>query len=234
MSENRTLLRDTATAVLRDAKDQAALVEAGFGALLVAESNGGFGGDWSDVFAVLQIAGYEGSDLDIARLILEPVAGNTMEQGAFANVCLAAGALDRILEMAVDYVNTREQFGRPLGKFQAMQQSLAILAAEAAAVNSAGAGTALALEQGDASFEIAAAKLRTNQAIGIGTAIAHQAHGAIGFTRDYPLHPFTRRLHHWRSSHGNDRYWAEKLGADVVSLGADGLWPEITCRSDRR
>lgn len=233
MSENRPLLCDTATAVLRSATDMAALEEAGFAVLLVAEDEGGFGGDWGDVFAVLRIAGYEGSELDIAGLIMEAVSGDPLELGAFARVCLAAGALDRILEMAVEHVNTREQFGRPLGKFQAVQQSLAILAVEAAAVNSAGAGAALALDHGDAGFEIAAAKLRANIAIGSGTAIAHQAHGAIGFTRDYPLHCFTRRLNRWRMECGNDRYWSEKLGAEVAGLGADGLWPEIARRSDR-
>ena len=183
--------------------------------------------------AVLRIAGYEGSDLDIAGLMMDASPGDPMEHGAFAKVCMAAGALDRILEMAIDYVNTREQFGRPLAKFQAVQQSLAILAVEAAAVNSAGAGSALALDHGDAMFEIAAAKLRTNQAIGIGTAIAHQAHGAIGFTQEYPLHPFTRRLNHWRTEYGNDRYWSEKLGSEVVKIGADELWFEVTRRSDR-
>jgi alkylation response protein AidB-like acyl-CoA dehydrogenase len=233
MSENRSLLCDTATTLLRDATAMATLEEAGFASLLVAEADGGFGGDWGDVFAVLRIAGYQGSDLDIAGLIMGATPGDTIEQGAFAKVCMAAGALDRILEMAIDYVNTREQFGRPLAKFQAVQQSLAILAVEAAAVNSAGAGAALALDQGDASFEIAAAKLRTNQAIGIGTAIAHQAHGAIGFTQEYPLHPFTRRLNLWRTASGNDRYWSEKLGAETVRLGAQGLWEEITNRSDR-
>jgi acyl-CoA dehydrogenase len=233
MSENRSLLCDTATTLLRDATDIHALEEAGFATLLVGEADGGFGGDWGDVFAVLRIAGYEGFDLDIAGLILDPVPGDSLEQGAFAKVSLAAGALDRILEMSIDYVNTREQFGRPLAKFQAVQQSLAILAVEAAAVNSAGAGAALAFDHGDAAFEIAAAKMRTNQAIGIGTAIAHQAHGAIGFTQEYPLHPFTRRLNQWRMEFGNDRYWSEKLGAAVVDLGADGLWDEITRRSDR-
>lgn len=233
MSGNRSLLCDTATRVLRDADDMAALEEAGFAMLLVAEADGGFGGDWGDAFSVLRIAGYEGSDLDIAGLIMDAAPGDPMEQGAFAKACLAAGALDRILKMAIDYVNTREQFGHPLAKFQAVQQSLAILAVEAAAVNSAGAGAALALDHGAAAFEIAAAKLRTNQAIGRGTAIAHQAHGAIGFTQQYPLHPFTRRLNRWRTECGNDRYWSEKLGAEVVKLGGDGLWAEITRRSDR-
>jgi len=233
MSENRPLLCDTATTVLRDATDMAALEQAGFAMLLVPEADGGFGGDWGDVFAVLRIAGYEGSDLDIAGMILDAIDGDATETGAFARVCLAAGALDRILEMAIEHVNTREQFGRPLGKFQAVQQSLAILAVEAAAVNSAGAGAALALDQGDGSFEIAAAKLRTNMAIGSGTAIAHQVHGAIGFTQEYPLHHFTRRLNRWRMECGNDRYWSEKLGAQVAALGADGLWTEITRRSDR-
>ncbi len=233
MSENRPLLCDTATAVLREATDMAALEEAGFATLLISESDGGFGGDWGDVFEVLRIAGYEGSNLDIAGLILGAAKGDATEIGAFARVALSAGALDRILEMAIEHVNQREQFGRPLARFQAVQQSLALLAEEAAAVNSAGMGAALAFDRGDAGFEVAAAKLRTNRAIGVGTAIAHQAHGAIGFTQEYPLHGFTRRLNRWRGECGNDRYWAERLGARVAMLGADALWTEITRRSDR-
>ena len=57
------------------------------------------------------------------------------------------------------------------------------------------------------------------------TGIAHQVHGAMGFTAEYRLHHFTRRLLQWRSESGNDRYWADKLGAMVAAKGPDGYWP---------
>jgi acyl-CoA dehydrogenase len=153
--------------------------------------------------------------------------------GAFLRVAQSAGALDRALEMTIEHANARQQFGKPLAKLQAVQQSLAVFAVEAAAANSAGEAAAAALDHGDASFEIAAAKLRTNQAIGIGTATAHQVHGGIGFTQEYPLHLLTRRLMGWRSEFGNDAFWAAELGGVVAALGAEGLWAEIARRGDR-
>ena len=155
---------------------------------------------------------------------------------ALMRVAQISGAADAALEMSIEHVNTRKQFGRPLAKFQAVQQSLAILASEAAAVNTAGQAATLARDRDtrndQAGFEAAAAKLRANMAVGTITSIAHQVHGAIGFTEEYPLHRLTRRMMSWRSEYGNDRYWAELLGSRVARLGGTGLWHEMTRRSD--
>lgn len=152
--------------------------------------------------------------------------------GAFARVAQIAGALDAALSLSVAYVNERKQFGRQLAKFQAVQQNLATFAAEAAAANCAAVGAAQALDRGQGDFEIAAAKLRANRAVGPGTAIAHQAHGAIGFTHEYSLHPFTRRLWTWRSEFGGDSYWSGVLGARVTKAGAEGFWANLTALTD--
>lgn len=152
--------------------------------------------------------------------------------GALARVAQIAGALDAALAMSVQYANERQQFGRPLAKFQAVQQNLATFACEAAAANCAAMGAAQAMARGAAPYEIAAAKLRANRAIGTGTALAHQVHGAIGFTQEYTLHPLTRRLWSWRSEFGNDATWAEKLGSSIVSRGADNFWADITALTD--
>lgn len=231
MSEQRSLLCDTAEAVFAEAvgAGMAPVEAAGFGQLLTAD----FGGDWGDVFAVLRIAGARVPHLPVGELI---IGGNLNRlQGAFIRVAQAAGALDAALAMSIDHVNTRQQFGKPLGKFQAVQQVLAIFAIEAAAVNVAGAAAAAALDRahGDfdtALFEIASAKLRMNKAIGVAASIAHQVHGAIGFTREYDLHLLTGPLLDWRSDHGNDAYWANVLGGMAVKLGGAGLWAEVTRR----
>ena len=83
-----------------------------------------------------------------------------------------------------------------------------------------------------ADFEIAAAKLRANRAVGVVTAIAHQVHGAIGFTREYVLHRVTIPLMRWRSMHGSDAYWAERLGRQVAGFGGRGLWEALTARAE--
>ena len=168
-----------------------------------------------------------------APLATAPCNADLVALGAFLRVSQSAGALDAALALSMEHTNARVQFGKPLSKLQAVQQNLAILASEAAAVNVAGQAAAAALDYGDADFEIAAAKLRTNQAIGIGTAIAHQAHGAIGFTMEYSLHPLTRRLMGWRSEYGNDAYWSVRLGRQAAAGGGYGLWAELTRRSDR-
>jgi alkylation response protein AidB-like acyl-CoA dehydrogenase len=99
-------------------------------------------------------------------------------------------------------------------------------------VNCAAEAAARALDRGDASFEIAAAKIRANMAAQIGHATAHQVHGAIGFTQEYDLHRWTRRLLSWASECGSERYWAERLGGSVAARGADAFWADLTTRSD--
>lgn len=154
--------------------------------------------------------------------------------GAILRACQSAGALAACLEKCSQYVQERKQFGRPLRKFQAIQHQLALLAEESAAVYSASSAAAIALDKGrEASFEIACAKLRSNQATGPATSIAHQVHGAIGFTREYSLHLYTQRLWAWRSEFGNDRHWAQFLGRHVLGDDGPSAWALITARGDQ-
>jgi acyl-CoA dehydrogenase len=171
-------------------------------------------------------------DFDDAAVELAPASGALLRLGAFSRSCLIAGALDGALARSIDYANARVQFGKPIGKFQAVQQVLAVFAEEAAAVNCAAEAAALALDTGDGHFEIACAKLRAGMAAAVGVATAHQVHGAIGFTAELGLHHLTRRLTAWSGEFGNERLWAEELGGMVAALGADQLWGELTRRSD--
>ncbi|EHN76869.1 acyl-CoA dehydrogenase, partial [Streptomyces coelicoflavus ZG0656] len=103
-----------------------------------------------------------------------------------------AGAHDRVLELTVDHVTTRVQFGRPLAKFQAIQQELAKLAGEVAAASAAADQAADAyVAGGDITFAVAVARARIGEAASKASAIAHQLHGAIGFTREHVLHRYT-------------------------------------------
>ena len=63
-----------------------------------------------------------------------------------------------------------------------------------------------------------------------GAAIAHQAHGAIGFTAEHILHRFTTRLWAWRDEYGSESEWAVRLGQAVARNGADALWPLVASR----
>lgn len=150
--------------------------------------------------------------------------------GALARSAQMAGALESALDQSVRYANERRQFGRPIGGFQAIQQQLAVLAGQIAAAGIAAATAFRAAERGDPAFEIAAAKVRVGEAAGIGASIAHQVHGAIGFTYEHALHFATRRLWSWRSEFGSESQWASELGRSVAVRGADALWPYVTAR----
>ena len=144
-----------------------------------------------------------------------------------------AGALEHILDQSVQWSLDRVQFGRPIAKFQAVQHNLATLAGEVAAAGAAADGAAETIaSEGPASeralLDVAVAKVRVGEAASNGAAIAHQVHGAMGFTYEHSLHHSTRRLWAWREEFGNETLWAERLGQMIAEHGADELWPFIT------
>ncbi len=148
--------------------------------------------------------------------------------GAMMRSGQMAGALSDILGRSVAYANDRSQFGRPIGKQQAVQQNLALLAGQAAAVEVAAEAAFLAADRRNAEFLTAVAKVCSGIAVSQAVGIAHQVHGAIGFTLEHPLHWSTRRLMSWRTEFGSDRYWAIVLGRHVLELGSNGFWPLVT------
>lgn len=148
--------------------------------------------------------------------------------GAAMRSLQMAGAMTRIADMTVQYAQDRVQFGRPIGKFQAVQQNLAVLAGQTAAAMAASDLAAEAVADGIHILPIAAAKSRAGEAAGQVASIAHQVHGAIGFTYEHSLHFLTKRLWSWRDEFGNEAEWNRLLGRHVSRAGADRLWAEIT------
>jgi acyl-CoA dehydrogenase len=158
-----------------------------------------------------------------------------MLMGSTVRSVQVAGAMEEILSLSVRYANERVAFERPIGKFQAVQQNLARLAGETAAVLAAAGSAADTIAQ-SATFddavllEAASAKIRSGEAAAEGSAIAHQVHGAIGFTNEHVLHRFTLRLLSWRDDFGNESYWAAALGNLVARRGANNFWPMLASR----
>ncbi len=161
--------------------------------------------------------------------------GTVILMGAVVRSRQIAGALQSVLDLSVAYAKERVAFGRPIGKFQAIQHSLARLAGEVAAADAVSGSAADAIRRADSFddavfLEAASAKIRTGEAAGEGAAIAHQVFGAIGFTQEHILHRLTRRLWAWRDEFGSESQWAEKLGHRVAAAGADELWPMLAAR----
>ncbi|WP_223446231.1 acyl-CoA dehydrogenase family protein [Pseudomonas sp. BF-R-19] len=139
-----------------------------------------------------------------------------------------SGALDRILALCVEYANTRTQFGKPIGKFQAIQQMIAELGSLAASAQAAALFACRRIDSANAEYGAAVAKAHVGRAAGLGSAIAHQVFGAIGVTDEHDLHYYTRRLWQWRTESGSEHFWSERLGHQVLANGNAGLWPSIT------
>jgi acyl-CoA dehydrogenase len=158
-------------------------------------------------------------------------AESALQRGAFARAVQMGGALDRILEMTLAYTRDRSQFGRPIIKFQAVQQELARLAGEAAIAKASGmAAAASVMAEDRAELSVAFAKIKTGEAAQAGASIAHQLHGAIGVTDEYLLHHSTLRLWAWRSEYGSEAYWAKRVGAYALARDAAAVWDDITSR----
>jgi acyl-CoA dehydrogenase len=157
--------------------------------------------------------------------------GALYRRGALARATMMSGALERVLDLAVTYAQERVQFGRPIAKFQAVQQNLAVLAGQtAAAVAAANLGIeALGKTEAERElFLIGIAKTRVGEAATLACEIGHQVHGAIGFTKEYALQLSTRRLWSWREEFGSDTEWAARVGNYACANGADGLWDMLT------
>ena len=162
------------------------------------------------------------------------VSAETLRRrGALTRIILMAGAADRIRDITVRYTGEREQFGKPIGRFPGVQQHVVNVAQQAAMLEmaadlvSAAAAADPGLAGQAAAFQLAAAKSVAADAATIATAAAHQAHGAMGMTQEYPLHFLTRRLWAWTREYGTGTQSADELGAIVTAAGADALWPAI-------
>ena len=148
--------------------------------------------------------------------------------GALARSAQISGVLQRVLDLTIQYAGERVQFGKQLGQNQVIQHMLATLAGHVAASRVA----ALAAWSGnaDSCFDIAVAKARCSDAAGLAAGVAHQVHGAIGFTHEHTLGFYTRRLWSWRAEFGSDAWWSAELGRQAIAAGKARFWASLVSR----
>jgi hypothetical protein len=207
--------RDAAALVIEDGGN-IALVTAGFQAI---EQGSNMAGMPRDRIAV------DGS------ATVAPLAGaSVLDAGALVRALAMAGALQTLVELSVAHVTERVQFGRALSAFQAVQHSLARLASEAAAAAAVAdlAAEAFATESPHFGIAVAAARARISDAAGVAIGIAHQLHGAIGFTEEHRLHWFTTALWSWRDEFGSAAWWTRRLGREALRHPQQAYWPFVT------
>ncbi|MEZ5209829.1 acyl-CoA dehydrogenase family protein [Gordonia sp. (in: high G+C Gram-positive bacteria)] len=172
-------------------------------------------------------------DLDMELLSGAPVDAEVMEElairGGLIRAIQICGALDRMVGLCVDYASTRKQFGRPIGRFQAVRTLLADAAAESALANAATVAAVDSVAGGSPDpFAVAVARSCANHAASSVSRIAHQVHGAIGTTAEHDLHRYTLAAQAWRSEYGSTAQWDDLVGGMAAEAGGAELWALLT------
>jgi acyl-CoA dehydrogenase len=150
-----------------------------------------------------------------------PVAWH--DAGAIVAAAQIAGAMERVLALTLQFANDRVQFGRPLGKFQAIQHQLAVMAENVAAARMAAQIGFDSPSHWPVPMRAATAKARTSEAAALAAPMAHAIHGAIGVTAELDLQLYTRRLHEWRADFGAESAWNRAIGRALVASGQSPL-----------
>jgi acyl-CoA dehydrogenase len=137
------------------------------------------------------------------------------------------GAMQRAVDMSLTHAAERTQFGRPIGKFQAVQHMLADSAGQLVAAGALVDNAAEAWGRADFGLRAALAKSKAGTAAGKVAEVAHQVHAAMGFTQDHDLNFYTRRLWAWRDEFGSEAVWQERIGREICAQGGAVLWSSI-------
>lgn len=172
-------------------------------------------------------------DLEAGPLVSDSVGHQFHLRGALARSAQVCGAMERVLELVLTHVKEREQFGRPIGKFQAVQHLVADIATEASLARAA---TDTAVARAAASdwqdpgmlFAVGVAKSCVGHAASVVVRNAHQVLGAIGTTLEHELHVLTKPILVRRSEFGSVHEWDETLAELAASAGRDRLWSLVT------
>lgn len=243
-----------------DATLWAKIEELGLPLAMCSEAHGGFALSWSEMYDVISYSAACGELAPLGETLIGnsllsaggatpaegPIFFNDVpsnapatarllpavseQDGALLRSIQIAGALQGALDLSVRYTQERVQFGRPLAKFQAVQHMLAKLANETATAAAAARSACAKLDAGDGSLAIAIAKVRAGRAVEEGAMLAHQIHGAIGVTMEYPLARLSRNMWQWAEDFGDYRKWAIEVGRATLARGS--AWETVVAASD--
>ena len=142
-----------------------------------------------------------------------------LDRGRIALAADMCGGAERVLDLTVEYAKVRQQFGRPIGSFQAIQHRCADMSVEVEKAKAATCYAAWADDTGaaDAAFAAASAKAIAGDAYRFVTTYAVQVHGGIGFTWEHDLHFFYKRARSGDATFGNAA-WSREVAARHLGL----------------
>ncbi|WP_406070658.1 acyl-CoA dehydrogenase family protein [Micromonospora sp. NBC_01638] len=156
-----------------------------------------------------------------------PSSSELRARGALLRAASAAGAMERVLAMVLAYADTREQFGKPIRTFQAVQHHL-VDVAEAAAGAMLAVRAAVLADPGQRLLAAASAAVTAKEDTRKLNRSAHQVLGAIGVTDEHELPAFTTRLWSWQGEFGTSRDWSIFIGRAALNKSLPSLWSLIS------
>jgi acyl-CoA dehydrogenase len=189
-----------------------ALEASGFLDLLRDEANGGAGLPLEELFPLALETGRRMASPPVLEAMAERLGMLNRPLAAVLAAGQMAGAMSEVQALTVEYALTRKQFGREIGRFQAVQHQIAVMTEETIASRMAAQAAFVGHPLEVSEQRAAAAKIRCGQAAERVCAIAHAVYGAIGVSEEHVLHRYTRRLRAWRFAHGGECWWAQRLG----------------------
>src|SRR5919201_2194159 len=158
----------------------------------------------------------------IVRLVLQ--------RASIAAAAEMLGAARRCMDMSVEYAKVRQQFGQPIGMFQAIKHMCAEMLLEVENAHAAVYYAAWALDAGspDAALAASAAKAYVGEAARKVCGSAVQVHGGIGFTWEYDLHLYFKRAKHFEPLYGDADFHREQaLRSMLERAAAEQPEPEV-------
>ncbi len=145
-----------------------------------------------------------------------PELERALQRAAIAKGLEMVGGADAVLEMTLDYLKNRVQFGRPVGTFQALQHHCANMAIDVEGSRYAVYQAAQRISQGlSAGREVSVAKAWVSDAYMRVCATAVQCHGAVGFTAEHDLQLFVRRARVQEQLYGDGGFHRRLLAAGL-------------------
>lgn len=156
-----------------------------------------------------------------------------LDRAALITAGQLVGAAERMLELATDYAKTREQFGQPIGSFQAIKHHVATVAVKLEFARPVLWRAAYALERGHARapVHVSHAKVAATDAAMIASETAIQVHGAMGYTYEVDLHFWMKRSWALAGAWGDRAFHQRRIDAAVIG-GNMSIGPEMSFESE--
>lgn len=154
---------------------------------------------------------------DSAHALDPQLVALAIDRATLGCAAVLLGAGERLLEEAVSYAKVREQFGRPVGEYQALKHQLANVRVALTFARPLINGAALDLASPAGPRGVSAAKVAAGDAALLAARVALQVHGAIGYTQEHDLSLWITRVHALLGAWGTARYHRDRVASFILS-----------------